>query len=348
MSLTIGAVRWDACYANGGMSHRCLQNDMSQAAFQHRSPWWTERVSSNVIALNGTQETMDAEINLAADNGVDYWAFLLYPAEYFGPNNATARSRALYESSTINSRVKWAQMRQGSDWGSTGSYAAKVAIAAAQALQSNYQRVLTNRPLVFVFNAYESLDAFWGGSYVNFKAAIDSFRSVVQAGGAGDPYMVSISTLNAAQAVTDKTGLGLDAATMYAVGTQTVPRQPYSTLATHIEGTTWPILLASGGMLPMCSQGWDRRPRIERPVEWELSVQRPYFGRDLYTVPPTPSEFQAHVEAGISYISANPAECSSQSLLISTWSEFDEGGGICPTIGDPSGQLLQAVLAARS
>lgn len=347
MALTIGAVRWDAVWAVGAQSHLNVQNNMSPAAFQHRAPFWADVYATNKIVLAPTQADMDAEIDFAADNGVDYWAFLLYNPSLVLPN-ATSASYAAYQASSRKNDVKWAMMRQCNHIGATGNYATQVAEMVTLVQTSNYQKVLTNRPLVFIFNANESLAAYWGGAYANLKAAIDAFRAAVQTAGLGNPYIVAISTYSAAQAVTDKTGIGADACTMYAVSNQTAAPQAYSALRSHIESSTWATLLASGGMLPMCSQGWDRRPRINRPVFWETGTQRPYFGHELYTTPPTPAEFQTHLEAAIAYLAAHPSECASESVLISSWSEFDEGGGICPTLGDPSGALLGAVLAARS
>lgn len=347
MALKIGVVRWDATMAVGARSHGCMENVFSPPQYHYRAPFWADEVSAFKVELNPTQEDMDAEIDFARDNGIDFWMFLEYNPALIYPN-ATSNSMALYEASSKKADVKYTIMRQTNHMGTTGDYADEVAEMVAHVTRSNYQKVLGNRPLVFIFNPSDGLALYWGNSYANLKAAVDAFRAAAQLAGLGNPYIVTISTVTAAQSVADKAGIGADAATMYAVLSTIAPKQAYSVLANSIEFGTWPTLKAGGGMFPMCSQGHDRRPRIERPVFWETGYQKPFFGMDLYTVPPTPSQFQAHVEAGIAYIAANPTECAAEVLVIASWSEFDEGGGICPTLGDPTGNLLGAVLAART
>lgn len=348
MALKLGAIRWDAVWAVGAAAHTAMENVLSPAEWHFRAPFWADETAAHSISLAPTQADMDAEIAFAAANGVDYWAFLQYNPAYFGAVNAGSESYAAYQASADKDDVKWAMIRQCNHLGSTGNYSAMVAEMVAYCQTSNYQKVLTNRPLVFIFNASESLASFWGGSYVNLKAAIDAFRAAAQSAGLGNPYIVAMSTYSSTQVVADKTGIGADACTMYADGSVLAPRQPFSTLRTHQESAVWPELLAAGGMVPLITCGWDRRPRTERPVYWEASHQRPYFGADLYTVAPTPLEFQAHVEAAIDYIGAHPTQCPAETALVYSWSEFDESGGICPTLGDPTGALLAAVAAARA
>lgn len=333
---TFGAIRWDAWYSNIGSS-AFVKSSLSPAEWQGRAPFWATVEATNLIRFDATQATMDAEIDAAVAGGLDYWAFLLYRRDLL-PTFMAAFD--LYQASSKKNLIKWAMMRQSNDWGSTGNYATQVGEAVAQAMQSNYQLVLTNRPLVYVFYSSADLASNWGGSLANFKAALDQFRADVQTAGRGNPYIVVLSSDPAV-----KTGLGADAASSYILQNQASRAQPYATLAAYVEGQ-WPVQAAAmTKIVPLCMAGWDRRPRIERPVQWEQSYQRPHFGLELYTQQPTPAELVSHVQAGLNYVSANPSVCDADTVLCYAWNEFDEGGWLCPTLGDPTGAKLTALAA---
>lgn len=333
---TFGAIRWDAWYANTGSS-AYVKASLSPAQWQSRAPLWTTIEATNLISFAPTQATMDAEIDAAVAGNLDYWAFLLYPRTVL-PTFMAAFD--LYQASSKKDLLKWAMIRQSNDWGSTGNYATQVAEAVAQARQSNYQLVLTDRPLVYIFYTASGLTTYWGGSLANFKAALDQFRADVQVAGGGNPYIVVMTTDPAI-----KTGLGADAATSYVAVTQAARAQPFATLAAYVEAL-WPTRAAAlTKIVPLCMAGWDRRPRIARPVQWEQSYQRPYFGLDLYTQQPTPAELATHVQAALNFVAANPSACDADTVLCYAWNEFDEGGWLCPTLGDPTGAKLTALAA---
>ena len=344
---TFGAIRWDATYAEVGDAETNMENNLSPAEFQLRAPFWARSVATNLVRFDSSRATMEAEIERAVEAGIDYWAFLLYNRSIGENPTSMMNGYDLFQQAGNKGDINWCMIRQSNDWGSTGNYAAKVAEAVAQVQQSNDQKVLTNRPLVFGFNANDGRTDYWGGSFVNFKAAIDAFRAAVQVAGLGNPYVVAMSSESAALAGTDKTGIGADAAAMYSVSIQTTLTQPFSTLQTYVTGTSRPNLVtAATKIIPTVVGGSDRRPRIKRPVYWEAASQRPFFGLNRYTVPPTPSEMQAAVEDALTYVASNPSTCEADTVICYAWNEFDEGGYLCPTLGDPAGALLDAVAAA--
>ena len=61
----------------------------------------------------------------------------------------------------------------------------------------------------------------------------------------------------------------------------------------------------------------------------------------------TPEEFTRHIQRGIDFVRTHPKECEAQSLLVYSWDECDEGGGILPTHGDPGGAYLRALKSVR-
>lgn len=333
----VGAIRWDAWYGNEAETPgRSVSRTLSPNEYHARAPFWTTEVATNLLEWSPTQTTMDQEIAFAAAGGIDYWAFLLYP-------RATLPSMMigfdLYQASADKADVKWAMIRQDTDMGTTGNYATQVAEMVAYCQQSNYQKVLTTRPLVYILDA-GGIAANFGGSNANFKAAIDAFRSAAQSAGLGDPYVCLLQYTTALRVT-----LAADAQSYYALSGQSAPKQPYTTLDSYLR-TVWAALAVSvGKTIPLCEAGWDQSPRRFRPVPWEIASVRPGFGTDRRTLAPTNPELVAHVQAGLDYVAANPSVCDADTLLIYAWNEFDEGGWLCPTLGDPTGSRLTALSA---
>ena len=78
--------------------------------------------------------------------------------------------------------------------------------------------------------------------------------------------------------------------------------------------------------------GWDRRPRIERPVPWETGWQKPYEGMEKYFALPTPEELAAHLKEAILWTKERKQTCPAKAVIIYAWNEHDEGGWLCPTL----------------
>ena len=73
--------------------------------------------------------------------------------------------------------------------------------------------------------------------------------------------------------------LGAEAISDYAIwGNGGLNGSPYSEL-TAAARNAWIKSEATGAQVaPLVMTGWDRRPRIERPVPWETGWQKPYEG----------------------------------------------------------------------
>jgi hypothetical protein len=89
--------------------------------------------------------------------------------------------------------------------------------------------------------------------------------------------------------------------------------------------------------------GWNRKPRMAHPVSWELSSTRPYFQMIATHNDATPAELATHMAAAVDFVTTNAARCQSQHILVYAWNEHDEGGWLCPTLGDPTGLRLAAI-----
>src|SRR5450759_2636971 len=86
----VGAIRWDAW--TGGDVTRQVERTLGPEKYNARLPWFAEVLSDGAVRIaGGRQEVMDREIGFAVEAGLDYWAFLLYPA-----SNSMSESLRLY------------------------------------------------------------------------------------------------------------------------------------------------------------------------------------------------------------------------------------------------------------
>lgn len=332
MAVTFCAIRWDAYYSAAvGAPAVATLAGLSDPDYQSRAPFFATQRGTGLLRYDYTQATMDQEITAALAGNVKCWAFLRYiTREVSEPG--MENGLALYQSSTNRGAMKWASMDQSNTLGSTGAYATQVARLVAEMGQAHYQTVGANRPLFFLYNLASDLAARWGGSNANLKTALDAIRSGAIAAGRGNPYIVLVNS-GATSSATIKTALGCDAISDYAGPVPDTLGAAYSTLDTAVQAY-WAAYAALAETVPICTLGWSRAPRIQRPVPWERTSQRPYFGLRRSFLP-TSSELAAHVQAAVAFVDAHPTECPERVILAYAWNEHDEGGWLCPTRGDP-------------
>ncbi len=333
----IGAIRWDAWYSPTGPSVS-TQRAFSQSKYHYRAPFFSRRISATELAFEPNAETMSKEIAAAVRAKLNYWAFLLYDRN--GSDSDMMAGYDLFQANPNKSSINWAMIRQFNDWGTTGNYSRQVGDAVQQVVQSNYQRVLTNRPLVYIYGSTSDVTSYFG-SNANFKVALDAFRAQAQTAGTGNPYIVVLAGA-AATSSTLCTELGCDAISNYISNLPSLPSS-YSSMTTTVT-TFWDSLRTSGPkMVPIAMAGWHKSPRIDKPVKWQLTSQRPYFGASRLVTEGTASEVANHIKAAADYTVTYSSDCDSGAVLVYAWNEFDEGGWLCPTLGDPDGSRCTAL-----
>lgn len=337
---TFGAIRWDAWYGAAGSNDFPIDETawaLSTPEFSGRAPAHSVIEGSTTVVYADSQATFDAEITAAKEAGLSYWAYLRYSASHLPSLN---RGWDYHQASSIKSDMNWAVMTQTYLLGSTGDYATEVAEHVAWFQQSNYQKVLTDRPLVYLFYDAGQLASSWGGDLANFKAALDALRVAAVGAGLGDPYIA----VNSTSAI--KTSLGLDALFTYAARPVVMHRSPYADLSAGMRDVAWPAQAATGSkFIPLAMMGWDKRPRQQRLDKGSRQAgDQPYVGLDQRHLTATPEEIVAHVEDAFDYVAANPSICDADTVLAYAWSEYDEGGWLGPTL-DGSGQARLSALA---
>ena len=104
----VGAIRWDA-WQEGGTVQAAVETDLSPYHWHHRVPFFGRVTGSNSVSINGnTQTIMDQEIDYAANAGLGYWAFVIYP-----DNSGMSRALHLYLKSSRRDRIRFALPRPG-------------------------------------------------------------------------------------------------------------------------------------------------------------------------------------------------------------------------------------------
>lgn len=335
----IGAIRFDAWYDPSNTIDAQCAAALSPAAYHFRLPG-NAAVSGGAASWPlATQATMDAEIVAAKLAGLQFWAFDSYAA-----TDTLSLALQLYLSSPVRAGLAFAMLGQSSAWADTTTqdgYSASFHSDVSMMTQPGYLTVLSGRPVYFVLDGSAGqLAALPGG----LAGGIAKVRTLVQAAGGGDPYVVFLS--GAALADYDNTGraiqVGADAAGSYCTPRLNGSEQPFATLAAQAvtdwsERATGPL-----PMVPTAMTGWDQRPLIQTPQPfYPIS---PYLSMGNYYDTATAAQIGAHVTAMAQWIVANPSPCPAQFGLVYAWNELAEGGWMMPTY-TPAGPDLSRCAA---
>jgi hypothetical protein len=205
--------------------------------------------------------------------------------------------------------------------------------------------VMGNRPLLYFFRPDSSWVESLGGA-ASARQLVDSLRREAVSSGLGDPYIVVMHhILDLAVSMADI--MGAQALSDYAKwGDGGFNGTPYTEL-TMVAHEFWESCAATGKeVVPLVTSGWNRLPRIERPVPWETGWQKPGQNIEKYFALPTPEEIAAHLQEGCDWVNEHPEAAPSKAILIYAWNEHDEGGWLCPTInedGSPNDSRLKAL-----
>lgn len=348
MTATIGgAIRWDYQYqgpAGGGAVSTALLElqALETSAYRSRAPIHFGPLGPNTGQWDDTQATFDAEIVASTTAGLKYWAFFRQSCGSMVHDPNGCFGLTYYQASTKNNLINWCSIFDPLLLGSTGNFSAQVAAVVADFQTSNYQKILTNRPMIYIFWNPASIVSNWGGSNANFAAFITALRSATVSAGLGTPYVVVQNGLD----VTVLNDIGADANNAYLLPPPFVLADPWASYEPTVEAY-WASMAALGKpMVPTAMTGFDPRPRYVRPV-FKASPSLPYVGLNQYVVAPTNSQLTAHLTAAIAFIAANPSACPSSTMLIYAWNEHSENGNVLnPCVGDPSGTRCAAAGAA--
>jgi len=307
---------------------RAVQNALGPRQWHHRLPFFARVTGEDQVHIDGsTQEVMDQEIEYASYAGLSYWAFVTYAAD-----DAMSLGLKRYLASRNRDKIRFCLLTESARWRDPQFVARLVELVS----EAGYLKVLGNRPVFYLgFLTEADIEKNWGG-VAGLRRVIDDFRASVRRKGLDDPYIV-IMDFSPVQGQKWMDVLGCQAISNYAAngGGQAAP---YQELARYAE-QFWDTCKATGApVVPIIMSGWDRRPRVARPVPWE-TWQKPGVGLDKYYESPRPEELAQHVSHAVQWLRHNRESAPAQMAIIYAWNENDEGGWLVPTLGEGSARL---------
>ncbi len=290
--------------------------------FPGREPVWGWR--------DDALETMERQIDLAADNGIAFFAFCWYWRDDGRMINREAiendplhTSLGLYLKARNNDRLKFCLLvanHQGAEIKGAENW--KQAAEFWMPYLKHPQHVtVSGKPLIIVFSSA-------GGDKVGFAGAQEAARK------AGLP------------------GLAIAGCGEAPPETGYTHRTHYNVVPGYTEGPEqhkYVELVAAnmagwGGSrgqpyMPIVTAGWDKRP-------WEgpagLNQKAGWYYPDR-----TPGQLSDFLCSAIAWMDRHPDQTTAERIvLIYAWNEFGEGGHIAPTREDSEGQYLDAIRLA--
>lgn len=307
----VGAIRWDAW--TGGDVTAQVERSLGPRKYHHRLPWFTEVIGEDTARIDGSpQAIMDREIDFAADAGLAYWAFLLYEEQ-----SSMSKALAQYLASARRGRINFSVILHNAFGVSHEKWPAERDRAVALLKEPGFQTVLGGRPLVYVFEA-----RFRGEPATD---RVMEFRRMAAKAGL-NPYMVFMGW-DPSGDFKRQSPNGYDAVSAYAY----CGNQPqFTQLARSLEDNIWQkAAKASVPYVPLVTAGWEKWPRKEHPVSWELDHD--YHRQDTFPSIATPKELAAHLGNALAFVQDHPDICAAKAVVIYAWNEHDEGGWISPT-----------------
>ena len=323
---TVGAIRWDAW--TGGKVTLEVERSLGPERYHHRMPWFGQVINEETVRIDGSEPViMEQEIAWAAEAGLDYWAFLLYP-------EASPMSVALHQylASPKRQQVKFCLILHNAFGVPEAQWPAERDRAVALLQNPCYQSVLDGRPLVYTFSL-----SYQGA----FPAArISEFLTAAKAAGCR-PYMVYMGW-HPAKDYPMVAPWGFDAVSAYA-SCSAVPT--FAELTRQTETQYWAnAAQAQAPYVPLVTSGWEKQPRKDHPVSWEKGHS--YHQQATFPALPQPDELADHLRRALAFTRQQAAICEAQTVICYAWNEYDEGGWLAPTWqadGAPNRSRLAAV-----
>ena len=332
-----GAIRWDAWHGDRSEVGKAVQRSLGPQKWHGRLPFFAQVLGNDQARIDGaSQSVMDREIGYARAADLDYWAFLLY-------SDGSAMNHGLehYLSSTRKRGLRFCLILEQGQWGTEKAAAAQFERAASLMIHADYQRIAGARPLLYILTADPASKA-WGVQQV--ETAMDRLRSLARRNKSAEPYIVVLD-FNSGRAARLRREINAEAISTYAYQ-RDGKSAPYAQLAQEVE-RFWDECRSTGSaVVPIVMTGWDRRPRVERPVFWE-TWQQPNDGIEKFYEAPTAPELSMHLGHAVEWIQEHPDASPAKAILIYAWNENDEGGWLVPTRNDGSSRLRAVRSALR-
>ncbi len=285
--------------------------------FPEREPVWGWRDDSQAI--------MERQIDLAADNGIEFFLFCWYWRDSNGSINPAAienlslhTSMNLYMKAKNKNRIKFSllvanhggsEIKGTDNWGKATEY-------WMQYFKDPQYVTVDGKPLVVIFNSGGiDNDALARMQEVSKKEGLKGGLSIAGCGNAADKSFTYRTHYHIAPG--------------YSAGTE---EHKYAELVDAHE-KQW-IGTEKQPYIPEVTVGWDKRP-------WENKTGS---GQGWYYPDRTPEQFKGFLTDAITWMDEHPTQTTRERfVLIYAWNELGEGGYLVPTKGDPNATYLKVI-----
>jgi hypothetical protein len=321
-----GAIYWPAYTAQARTNSQWYTNNqLSPGQYHTRAPWFSQELSAHTLYINKTQAQMDQDCIYARDGGIKYWLFGWYgvAGEPGDGNNVLQGEFKMYQASPNKTMVNWCMNIAMQTF--VGYVSSDLTKLINYVKQTNYEKVLGNRPLIF-FGHNE------GSNTTGVAAAVTTFRAACSSNGAGDPYIV-VMNFDPALATTAIAAVGAQAITTYTRAVSGIGAKFSFASSIADQQTQWENGWKPTGskLVPNVTAGWNKLPIQSRGFPGDS------YGRSGteacmydYVVPATAAELATLATACKTFMSANAAQCEADTALWYAWNEHTEGGYLCP------------------
>lgn len=309
----VGAIRWDAWVGDLNPAGLEVERALGPNQYHYRAPFYSKEISHDSIQCRGaTQDIVDKEIAYASDAGLDYWAFCWYP-----PHSGLDTARQLYLASKHRDNIKWCVILGTNPF----DYDTDAVWLVDRFKEKNYQKVLNGRPLVYVFPSAKTN-----------PHELAKLRNLSKEANIGEPYIVVMEfSVKAAVAMADS--LQADAMSAYISWTGK-NGEPYYPVIPRADSLGWEGYKATGRkVVPWVTTGHNTKPRIDNPVSWTTVPS------DGWVSDGTPGQIADNLSNALRWTMVNRSTVESNTVLMYAWNEFDEGGWVCPTLGNNTSRL---------
>ncbi len=316
----LGAIRWDAWHGELSEVGKAVEKTLSPPQYRFRLPWFAQVMKDGSVRIRGDRPgVLEQEIAYAEQAGLHYWAFVTYPEEH--PLSLPLRR---FADMSPKHHLCFCNIVEWERFGGPDDYRHMVRRLVGYFRLPHYQRVLSNRPLLYLL-AHESRWVLqqWGGVDA-FRKAVDSLRAVSMRAGAGNPY-IAVMHFAPRTAEEIRYTIGADAISAYALPGGTKEGAPFEQALQEMH-RLWQGMVEAGQAIPLVSCGWDPRPRVDNPVPWHQP------GPEHYKTF-TPEQCALAVKDALDFVHARRDRCEANALIAYAWNEHDEGGWLCPTLG---------------
>lgn len=288
--------------------------------FSDRQPEWGWRDDS--------VEIMERQIDLAADNGIDFFMFCWYWSDDKGGINKDKIEKTtahkcieLYLKAKNKHRVKFGLLianHEGAEIVGTENWA-DATKSWVKYFKDEQYITIDDKPYVAIFNS-NGLDAE-GRAKMQQIAKEEGLKglSIVACGSTPNSKSYDYRTHYNAIPVVDNGGN---------------PRRDYDELVKVTE-VEW--VVTSQPYIPTVSVGWDPRPWKTNPDD---EAKRNWY----YYVDNTPAKFKKSLEKAVQWIENNPqATINEKMIMIYAWNELGEGGYLVPNKSNNNGDHLKVI-----